>query len=399
MLKVIGIIIIILIAICGIHKSTTHHKVGYGLLVAWFCTLFFDSIHQKLLVYFQTHELAAEIYWVYLIWFLLIYGAIGIIEGLIRLVSDDFTFLGWISNLLKSKKRKQAFVEQEYNSADKTTYKPEECKEDKYKEELNPVNVIYPDKNSNLQQLGVRVSMLPSPNKIELQTINKEDVRAAAETDKDIQVTESNSFLEGYHKLLLKEIYWDHEIEPEVYLALREFISDEYNIIPHEALSNIFSWKWSEDWKFTDRVTKAHFDFAIYNRDFRPLMLIEVNGGEHKNNPRRIEMDEFKKRLTAENNLKLISIDATKTIGNVKKEVEERIRQEFPDRDSVPTYCPLCQSHIPMILQLNKKVTPNIYFYRCLNKKCGVTHSIGKSGEIGKIAPLYRNMPDKISAK
>lgn len=365
--KVIGIIILISVVISGIYKSTTRHKVGYGLLAAWFLPLFFDSIHQKLWTYFETHKLAAEIYDPFLILILLVYGAVGIIEGLIRLVNDDFTFLEWISNLLKGEKGRQALIERE-------------------------------------------VSRLKSPSKAVLQTITAEDVRAAAvEMELDATAVESkggreeaksSQLLDYCEKFALKQVYWDSDIEGKVYAALRDFISDEYIIIPHESFSNIFRWKWGDNWRITDRVMKAHFDFAIYNEGFLLIMLIEVNGGTH-NDSARVEMDEFKKKLATEKKLKLISIDATRSIGDVQlqREVEERIRQEFPDRDSCPTYCPTCHSRIPMILQLNTKADPNIHFYRCLNKECGQTHSLGRSGEYRKIAPLYRNMPDKLSNK
>jgi hypothetical protein len=73
MAKVIGIIILILIAIRGILKSTARHKIGYVLIVVWSLPLFFDSFGQKLSAYFENHKLAAEIYQGPLILFLLVY--------------------------------------------------------------------------------------------------------------------------------------------------------------------------------------------------------------------------------------------------------------------------------------------------------------------------------------
>ena len=631
MAKVICIIILILIAIRGILKSTARHKIGYVLIAVWSLPLFFDSLGQKLSAYFENHELAAEIYHGPLILFLLVYGAVGILEGLIRRRDGEFTFL----RLLIGRKRRTDIIEEEYDSAEKISFKPEEPKGSK--EELSPAKVIYPDKNSSLdrilselnqmiglnsvkkeiaeliqmekfqqqrkkqglkrsdagsyhlvfagnpgtgkttvarmvagiyyhlgivsggqlievdrsglvgeylgqtalktsevikkaiggvlfideayslihegsgkgdtfgkealdtllkamedyredlviimagyteemeefisvnpglksrfkktvhfedynpqelleifcsyaqkdenvilpeaqtelahaftvmygqrdrkfgngrsvrnlynailQQLGVRVSMLKSPSKSDLQTITTADVRAAAEMEFGTAETETKSLhLPDYCRMFaLRQSYWDHGIEWEVYSALRQFISDDYIVIPHEAFSNLFYWKWEDDWKLTDRVTKAHFDFVIYNNNFMPIVLIEVNGSTHKSSPNRMEMDEFKRKLAAEKGVKLISLDATKTIGNIQQEVEERIRHEFPDRDSCPTYCPTCHSRIRMILQRNKST--NEYFYRCVNKECGTTHSLGRSGDYRKIAPLYKNMPYKL---
>lgn len=369
MAKVICIIILILIAIRGILKSTARHKIGYVLIAVWSLPLFFDSLGQKLSAYFENHELAAEIYHGPLILFLLVYGTVGILEGLIRRKNGEFTFLRWMSDLLKGRKRRTDIIEEEYNSAEKISFNPEE------------------PKGSTEEK---------SPSKSDLQTITTADARAAAEVELGTAETETKSLhLPDYCRMFaLRQSYWDHGIEWEVYSALRQFISDDYIIIPHEAFSNLFYWKWEDDWKLTDRVTKAHFDFAIYNNNFMPIMLIEVNGSTHKSSPNRMEMDEFKRKLAAEKGVRLISLDATKTIGNIQQEVEERIRHEFPDRDSCPTYCPACHSRIRMILQRNKST--NEYFYRCVNKECGTTHSLGRSGEYRKIAPLYRNMPDKL---
>lgn len=164
MVKIIGIIILIVIAICGIYKSTISHKVGYGLLAAWFLPFLFDSIRQKVGAYFETHKLAAQIYDPYLILFLLVYGAIGILEGLIRLANEDFTFLEWISDLLKGKKGKQALIEREIENADKISFKPEDKPEDK--EELSSVNIIYPDKSSNLDSILFELNQMIGLNSV-----------------------------------------------------------------------------------------------------------------------------------------------------------------------------------------------------------------------------------------
>lgn len=203
---------------------------------------------------------------------------------------------------------------------------------------------------------------------------------------------EKRDLLQSTDMFSLKRSYWDHPIEAEIYKALRELICDEYIIVPHESISNIFYWKWDADWKNTDRVTKMHFDFAVYDEDYRPVFLVEVNGKEHEKH-NKAEIDNFKTALSEKVGLKLVIIDATQTIVNPRKEAEERVRQEFPDRASCPTYCPACHSQIPMMLQKNGKTGD--CFYGCANKECGVTHSLGKSGEFRKIAPLYRNMPVK----
>lgn len=198
--------------------------------------------------------------------------------------------------------------------------------------------------------------------------------------------------LQSVEMFSLKRSFWDHPVEAEIYKALRSLICDEYIIVPHESISNVFYWKWDKDWKNTDRVTKMHFDFVVYDEDYRPVFLVEVNGKEHEK-LNKVETDNFKAALAEKVGIKLIIIDATQTIVDLEKEVNDRIRQEFPDRASCPTYCPMCHSQIPMMLQKNGKTGD--YFYRCANKECGVTHSLGKSGEFRKIAPLYRDMPVK----
>lgn len=111
MLKIIGIIFLVLLAICAIWRSTISHKVGYVLIVLYALTYCITPIERKLSIYFLTHESLGKFYGSWLFIILLAYGAIGLIEGLIRMVNDESTFFNSVCRLREKKKRKKISTE------------------------------------------------------------------------------------------------------------------------------------------------------------------------------------------------------------------------------------------------------------------------------------------------
>jgi superfamily I DNA and/or RNA helicase len=56
--------------------------------------------------------------------------------------------------------------------------------------------------------------------------------------------------------------------------------------------------------------TKSTFDFVLYNKTTKlPVLIIELNGHEHYTNAKRIELDELKKQICRDNNIKLLTIE------------------------------------------------------------------------------------------
>lgn len=64
----------------------------------------------------------------------------------------------------------------------------------------------------------------------------------------------------------LKKEFFDSEVEQRVYDILHMFINEEYIIAPHVGFREIFKWDWEKNWPLTDKVTKMHFDFGIYDK-------------------------------------------------------------------------------------------------------------------------------------
>lgn len=93
LLVIIGILILIVVAAI---KSTVSHKIGYILFFGLFFSYLNHSIHELILILIEDHIILQKIYDPILPIFTLIYSVIGLIEGCIRLVDDDFTFLDLI---------------------------------------------------------------------------------------------------------------------------------------------------------------------------------------------------------------------------------------------------------------------------------------------------------------
>ncbi len=195
-----------------------------------------------------------------------------------------------------------------------------------------------------------------------------------------------------YTRFELKTQLFDSEIEPKIYSALLSFINKEYRIIPHVSLREIFRWTWADDWILTNRVSKMHFDFVIYDKDFHPVFFLEVNGGEHKKQSA-IRCDNSKQRLAENCGIKIVTIDASKKIAEnkIEEKVAEQIKVAFPELASLPVYCPQCGSR----MQIVKNRTTNKDFYGCTNYKQTDTKSKCNGRNIDDVPLLYVGMSKK----
>lgn len=168
-------------------------------------------------------------------------------------------------------------------------------------------------------------------------------------------------------------------------------IDDAYIIIPHVAFREIFWWgEWKSDWTLTNRVTKMHFDFGIYNEDLQPILFLEIQGKEHKENPKVIERDKFKAEVMKHCGMKLITIDCSEpmTDQEIREKLVACIKKEVPDRQSYAVYCPRCGNL--MNIRLNKKMGE--YFYGCCTyNKDNADNCPGVN--IENVAPLYYGIP------
>lgn len=197
-----------------------------------------------------------------------------------------------------------------------------------------------------------------------------------------------------------KKSFWDgnpiNNMEEKVYSVLKSFIDTEYLILPHVSFREIFWWgDWKSESKLTDRVTKMHFDFGIYNKEFQPIFFLEIQGKEHKENPKVIERDKFKAEVMKRCGMKLITMDCSEPMpdSEIREKVVACIKKEVPARKAYAVYCPNCKSrgkNSLMILRRNK--TDGTFFYGCStyeeNKqdKCPTLN-------LDEVPPLYWGIP------
>lgn len=197
-----------------------------------------------------------------------------------------------------------------------------------------------------------------------------------------------------------KKSFWDgnpiNNMEEKVYSVLKSFIDTEYLILPHVSFREIFWWgDWKSEPKLTDRVTKMHFDFGIYNKELQPIFFLEIQGKEHKENPKVMERDKFKAEIMRRCGMKLITMDCSEPMSDseIREKVVMCIKKEVPARKAYAVYCPNCKSrgkNSLMILRRNK--TDGTFFYGCStyeeNKqdKCPTLN-------LDEVPPLYWGMP------
>lgn len=215
------------------------------------------------------------------------------------------------------------------------------------------------------------------------------------ETDEDLDYLMDRVYLFSQRKS-----FWDGKIEgnieEKVYQTLKLFIDNNYIILPHVAFREIFWWgKWKDDWRLTNRVTKMHFDFGIFNKDLQPIFFLEIHGKDHKEDPKVIERDKFKAEVIRHCDMKLITMDCSESITD--QEIREKliacIKKEMPDRQSYPAYCPRCRSlGKNNLMNITPRKDGSGYFYGCSTYSADNPDKCpGMS--IADIPPLYIGIP------
>ncbi len=411
----ISILLIIAFLAIFFFKSTLIHRISYIVFLIWFFGIEGNlKISNDVKFILQKHPTLNILYWLFFI-LLFIYCVIGIIEAFLRIFFEKFTFETYIKNkyssYLENKRMKlrakppgQLDVHSlfpQIQESGEYEYIYNQCKDmeerAQFIEDWNRYLI-------DLQVLGLSALIdghtkdckelyysfgewfdrhqLWKVSEYYHSKYEEKNPYTLSDTNLDIDFPEVTSCFS------LKSSFWDGSLEPKIYLALKKIIHTDYIILPHIGLREVFYWKWDNDWKFTNKVTKMHFDFAIYTNDFLPVVFFEINGGEH--NKQQIKLnDEFKHFLVAQNKLKLITIDATFTIQDEKLEeiISTQIKVEIPDRQSYPAYCPGCQYR--MSLRQNHQTKE--YFYSCY--KCNKTYSLSV------IPPLYEDIVTDIERK
>lgn len=227
-------------------------------------------------------------------------------------------------------------------------------------------------------------------NKCEAQNFQNKSIPAEPIVDKADPIEEQYSllnFIDGFS--LKEEMIKNDEAESIVYSTLESFINEKYIIIPHVGFRELFTWDWQKYYKITDRVTKMHFDFVIFTRNFMPVLVIEVWGKMHEEDPKVIERDIFKQRLLEKCSLNLVKIDVSKSMPNekIKELTIQSIKDAIPDREKYTVYCPKCKA----IMKIKPNRKKGTMFYGCSRfPKCKGSQSISD------VPPLYDGIALKV---
>lgn len=187
----------------------------------------------------------------------------------------------------------------------------------------------------------------------------------------------------------VKTEFFDSIAEKKAYDVLRSFINEDYHIVPHIAFREVFWWNWKFNWRLTNKVTKMHFDFGIYDKNYMPIFFLEIWGQDHYTDQKVMERDQFKAELMKKLKLKLIVIDMAQEIADdsLADKIISCIKSEIPSRQDYHVFCPKCHSDMRLIR--NKK-TGN-YFYGCSTYSEQTEHC--PTCSLAVIPPLYHGIP------
>ena len=173
---------------------------------------------------------------------------------------------------------------------------------------------------------------------------------------------------------------WDSNAEEKVFQCLLDFINtDSFYIVPHilvsEAIKDFRKYECFEDTynrycEFIKEERKnthfelMHFDFVIYSKkSSSAVLIIEVDGGNHKTNQSTIHFDNFKdfiaKQYAA---IPLVRLDLS--IANVDIETELKkvlVDKKLDEPYNYPIYCYKCGKKFSY--QPNRSQPDNGFYY------------------------------------
>lgn len=97
--------------------------------------------------------------------------------------------------------------------------------------------------------------------------------------------------------------------ESEFFNILQQVVSDSYYIVPQVKLSSIISVSVNgkEYQKYLNKIDRKTVDFVLFNKQFSPIMVIELDDHSHDRESRK-RRDNFVNELMEKTNLKIIHI-------------------------------------------------------------------------------------------
>lgn len=163
-----------------------------------------------------------------------------------------------------------------------------------------------------------------------------------------------------------KDSFWDSESEKIVFGKVQGVLSNDFVVIPHVSLREVFKHKDNDEDGFKN-LSYYHIDMLICSKNYMtPLMGIEFDGKSH-DDQEQILRDEFKSALFRMGNIPLVRLK-NKNISVI--EMYDLIKREFENAK----LCKKCGA--PML----KKKGINGEFYGCSNYssgKCSNSENIG----------------------
>lgn len=163
-----------------------------------------------------------------------------------------------------------------------------------------------------------------------------------------------------------KDSFWDSESEKIVFGKVQGVLSNDFVVIPHVSLREVFKHKDNDEDGFKN-LSYYHIDMLICSKNYMtPLMGIEFDGKSHEDQEQ-ILRDEFKSALFRMGNIPLVRLN-DKNISVI--EMYDLIKKEFENAK----LCKKCGA--PML----KKNGINGEFYGCSNYssgKCSNSENIG----------------------
>lgn len=230
--------------------------------------------------------------------------------------------------------------------------------------------------------------------KIKSRKNNQKNLKTCGKITTSTEVKTYDAFYKNFkmhpseflNEFSLKERLIDSDAEDVVYSVLKTFINEQYMIFPHVSFRDVFKWRYDRYWRLTNKVALMHFDFGVYDKDYHPVLFVEVNGGKHEKK-NRAENDLFKKELMNANNIKLVTIDLSNYKSNeeIREILIREIKSEVPNRKNYSVYCPECDA--VMHIRPNKM---GVLFYGCSRFP---KHGCHGSRGINEVPPLYDGIP------
>lgn len=129
----------------------------------------------------------------------------------------------------------------------------------------------------------------------------------------------------------------------------------------------------------------SHFDFTVYRRsDYFPVLIIEVDGVQHKTNPEIIFFDKFKNWIAEQKEVPLIRLALYEKNMDIRAELEESLKNEkLNNVYNYPVYCRRCGQ------KFLYRSNGDFYYCRSCNRKGSDNKSLSMTNNDQNCPPLF----------